>query len=611
MKYLRLSQNRLTRSAGFQVLGVTTAYLGMAVVMTYPLIARFGSYVAGGAEDGAMGVWGLWWVRFSLIDLGQSPLDCQYLFYPGGIDLTFTTLPKALAFISIPFQYLFGLTAAANIIFLLTFVGTGLAMFYLVFHLTGERLPAFLAGAFFAFSPFRWGQMSHLWFLSTMLVPVYILMLVRGKEALKTGNRRAWLFFALAGVALGIQSYDTEHYTIALLLFSAVYLLLNLLWCRNVASLKKWLLLLAGQSLAASVSVLLYLPMLLSANREIAEHGNYVTFPLREIEPGADLLSFIVPNWTSRYLADAFESTASNFLPTETSFLGWTVLVLALVGIWRLRRNRQVWFWAASSLIFACLALGPYLIVNGEMTHVALPFLLLQKVPLLNSTRVPSRLTMLAMLSLSVLAGYGMSSLMPLLRRLKWSHLAVPGAAIAVLTLFFVEYRPMISMFSMGTPKIYEEIAGSNIPGSIIVVPLGWEATPHGAGNEMTFVELYQPVHMRQMVGGMVGRAPKAESLRGAYTPVIDFLAEPMTYEPSELDRDPVAIQRVLDRYQIAFIVVHKAYLDNYYAGEFHPRAVLMKEPETLARLDMYITSYLGMESFAQTDDYVAYRRKK
>jgi len=611
MKKLTLSQNRIEESAGYQFLRVTAAYLGIALVMTYPLMNVFGSYAAGGAEDGAMGVWGLWWVKHSLVDLGQNPLDCQYLFFPGGINLTYTTLPKILALFSIPFQYIFGLTAASNLIFLLMFVGTGVATYYLVLHLTGEKLPAFLAGAFFAFSPFRWGQMSHLWFMSTMLVPVYILMLIRGREALQTGSRRAWLFFASAGLVLGIQSYDTEHYTIALLLFSAIYLIFSLFCCEDRDSLKKWLKLLLGQVLATTIAAMLYLPMLLAARAEIAEHGNYVTFPLREIEAGADLLSFLVPSWVSWYLADPFDSVASRFLPTETSFVGWTVVLLAFMGVWRMHRNRQVWLWLSSVIVFSSLALGPYLIVNGEMSDTPLPFLLLQKIPLLNSTRVPVRLTMLAMLSLSVLAGYGMSSMMPVLRKLKWSNLAIPAATLAVLTLLFIEYRPNFAMFSMESPKIYEEIAASDIPGSVIDLPLGWEATPHGAGSEMTFVELYQPVHQRPLVGGMVGRAPKSKSLRSAYEPVIDYLAEPNTYDSSELDRDPAAIQRVIDEYQIAFIVIHKNHTDYFSAGKFNPRPALLRDPELLAKLDTYIRNDLRIEYVAETDDYVAYRRRK
>lgn len=344
---------------------------------------------------------------------------------------------------------------------------------------------------------------------------------------------------------MAVQSYDTEHYTISLLLLSGGYLLFNLIWVRNRAALKNWLFLLLGQALAAFISALLYAPVLLAANREIAENGDYVTFPIRETFPGADFLSFFVPDGTSWYLGEIFGPVVQQFIGSETSFLGWTVLILAYVGCLRFYKNRQVWFWLTTALVFASLALGPYLIWGGEMKQVPGPFLLLQKLPLFNSTRAPVRFSLFAMLSASVLAGDGIKAIISLFRGRGWTHFAVPVVAMAVLAGMFVEYRPSVSLISTKPPKVYEEIARSDVPGAVLIVPLGWEATPHGGGNEMTFVELYQPEHLWPMVGGMAGRVPKSKALCGVYTPVLDFLAEPRTYEPSGPDRDEAAVGRL------------------------------------------------------------------
>lgn len=94
-------QKDLLKARAIPVLGATAAYLGLALAMTYPLVRYFGSFAAAGSEDGAMSMWSLWWIKSSLLDLGQNPLNCQYLFYPDGINLVFTTSPKALALFSI------------------------------------------------------------------------------------------------------------------------------------------------------------------------------------------------------------------------------------------------------------------------------------------------------------------------------------------------------------------------------------------------------------------------------------------------------------------------------------------------------------------------------
>lgn len=607
-------------------LGLTAAYTVLALLMYYPLIGRIRTFAAGYLEDGSMSVWTLWWMKFSLMDLGQNPLDCQYLFYPDGTTAVFHSIPKALALISIPLQYLFGLTAAYNLVYLFTFVGTALAAYLLIYHLTGERLAAFMGAAFFAFSPYRslHAYAGHLALLSTIMIPAYILMLFRGKDELESRPRRAWLFFTLAGLALGIQSYETEHYTISLLILTAIYLLFQLALARDRSALRRWLLLCLGALAAALISFLLYLPVLLAARAEIASEGDFVTFPIRETYRGADLLSYFVPDWTSPYLADAFQPVVRHFAATETSFLGWTVLILALVGLWSFRRNRQVWFWVISGILFASLALGPYLVVYGEMKHVAGPFLLLQKIPLLNSTRVPVRFSLFAALAASVLAGYGISAILGAVKKgagdpgkeprgglgmqVRQSRLALAAVTVLLATLLFLEYKPPVFLTSTATPAVYREIAASGTAGSVLVVPLGWEATPNASGNEMTFVQLYQPEHMRPMIGGMIARAPKEKSIKGVYTPVLDFLAEPAALEPSSLDKSGATLNHVMDKYQIAFIVIHKVGPETYVRDHLEQSEIT--NAQTLARLDNYITGFLQMEPFADTDEYVAYHRK-
>jgi hypothetical protein len=72
-----------------------------------------------------------------------------------------------------------------------------------------------------------------------------------------------------------------------------------------------------------------------------------------------------------------------------------------------------VWVW--TSLIFGVLTLGPLLQINGRYrfdldgleTTVPLPFALLHYIPVIKANRAPNRNSVLLMLGLAVLAGYG------------------------------------------------------------------------------------------------------------------------------------------------------------------------------------------------------------
>ncbi|MBE0428676.1 MAG: hypothetical protein IBX61_02245 [Thermoleophilia bacterium] len=588
------------------------AYLAMALVMTYPLALHLGSFAAAGLEDGAMSVWNLWWLKFSLFGPGENFLYTGYLFYPEGASLTFHSIPKLLGLASIPLQYLVGVTAAYNIVVLLTFVLTGLATYLLAFHFLGERLPAFLASAFFAFSAIRWDHLGHLQLLATILIPVYILLIIRGKESLAGGGGRPWIYFSLAGLALAMTAYDTEYYAVLLIIFSGFYFLFNIPLERSPAAFRRWGLLLLGIMASGAVFVALFSPMLLAAAGERAARGDYFSFPASWAHLYArEFLSFFVPSQHSEFFGSAFSRFRGRNI--ENTFLGWLPVLLAIGAAWRFRRQRGLWLWAMAAVMFALLALGPNLSFGHRIiTHYG-PYLIITKIPIINTVRVPARFSIITMLAVAILAGYGASALFGYLRRRSrdrnWAGLAVPAATALLLLGIFIEYKPLLQMTSTTAPPVYSEIAASEQPGSVITLPLGWEAGAHVTGIERTYTQLFQLAHQRPMVGGMLARAPKELLFEGLYTPVLAFLANPVDLEPSELDRDPEAIARFRERYRVSFIVAHKTSPEVYYNRAFL-RFPSELTPEALERVDAFVTGYLDMEKFAETDEIVAYRRR-
>jgi hypothetical protein len=610
---------RVSRTARIFLLAL--AYLAMTLALSWPLLLHFRSFVIAGLEDGAMSVWNVWWMKYSIFHLEQSPLHTSSLFWPDGSSLSFHSLPKMLGLMSVPLQYLAGLTVAYNVIFLLTFVVTGLTTYWLALHLIGRRLPAFMAGAFFALCPFRWDQESHLQLLCTMLMPVFILLVMRGRESLTGGGRRPWIYFSLAGLALAGTAYDTEYYTIFLLLFAALFFVFYVPLGRDRRSFYIWFKLMLGLLLAGAVLLVTFAPILLAAARELGENGDYVSFPANQtVFYSADLISFFVPHAHSLYLGSSFDFVSRNVVVTDATFLGWLPVALALAGIWRFRRVREFWLWVTGALFFAALALGPFVTVNGVVRNLHGPYWLITKLPVLSSARVPARFGVMTALAVAILAGYGCAALFGWLEKpgrfrgvsggpAGWTGIAVPVAAALILLGMFLEFRPYIDMTSTTMPPVYADIAASGDTGSVVTLPLGWEAGNDTTGIERTYTQLFATVHEMPMVGGMLARTPKDRLFGGVYAPVIDFLANPVLLQPSDLDRDPGAIERFRERYDVAFIVAHKQPPEVYFYGQYL-RFTPNMTPEALDRVDKYVTAYLDMEKFAETDEIVAYRRK-
>ncbi len=90
-------------------------YLLLAIILTYPLVLHFATHVAGDGSDDPALAWNLWWVPYSILHLGTSPIHTDYMFYPIGLNLAFYTLTYLNAFLSIPIQFAFNLVVATTI----------------------------------------------------------------------------------------------------------------------------------------------------------------------------------------------------------------------------------------------------------------------------------------------------------------------------------------------------------------------------------------------------------------------------------------------------------------------------------------------------------------
>ena len=100
-----------------------------------------------------------------------------------------------------------------NLVFLSTFVLSGLGMFLLARELTGSRSAGFVAGLAYAFSPFRIASIPHLQVLSSAWMP-FVLYGLRRHFA--TGRLRPLAGAAAAWIA---QNLSCGYY---LLFFSPV-----------------------------------------------------------------------------------------------------------------------------------------------------------------------------------------------------------------------------------------------------------------------------------------------------------------------------------------------------------------------------------------------------
>ena len=149
-------------------------YLVLSLVYLRPIWRLAGSHLAPDPGDPIFNLdvlkWGVHQARLGFPDFWNAPF-----FYPtrGVITLSDHLLGPALAAAGLQ-PVLPNPVAAYNLIFAASFVLCGVSVFHVLRRSGSAPLPALLGGAIFAFSPYRWDQLSHLQMLLAGLVPLVL-----------------------------------------------------------------------------------------------------------------------------------------------------------------------------------------------------------------------------------------------------------------------------------------------------------------------------------------------------------------------------------------------------------------------------------------------------
>lgn len=161
------SSDHLTRR--LNSLTVTVIYAVMTVAFTWPITRGIGHDVPGDLGDPLLNIWILAWdVTHALSGRWWN----APIFYPHQLALAYSEHLLAQAIQIAP---LYALThnpiLCYNVLFLSTFVLSGLGMFLFTRELTGDPVVALAGGAAYAFAPYRIGSLPHLQVLSSAWMP--------------------------------------------------------------------------------------------------------------------------------------------------------------------------------------------------------------------------------------------------------------------------------------------------------------------------------------------------------------------------------------------------------------------------------------------------------
>jgi hypothetical protein len=469
----------------------------LTLLLTYPLPLRMASTVLNDSPDTHLFLWTLGWDVHALTSQPFSIFDAN-IYYPQRLTLAYSENLIGSAFFAAPVLWLTGnAVLALNIVTLLSCLLCGLGAYLLARQLGLSTASAILCGLIFAFSPARFFRITQIHLATVQWVPFTLAYLHgyldhgRPKDA-----RLAIAFFTL-------QSLTSGHGAVFATLAVAALLVFRLATGDSIQIVRRLHDVgIAGLALLLP-TVLVFLPYLVVENELGLQRSleNFDPVPVSFLASPTSLHSFVL----SLLPGTPVNEAANGFL-----FPGYLPILFAAVAILskgRDRRDRRtVVFYALMTLVCVWLSAGTPLElwswVNG--------------LPGLSLVRVPSRFMILAVLGLSVLAGFGLEQISraPSVGRRR-------ALAVAVCVFWILECAAIplqLAPFRVDLPGVDRWLAEQPKPFVVAEIPVGLKA------RFQTTYMLHSMAHWQKTIQGY----------SGVQAPLHDRLYEELKYFPDE-----------------------------------------------------------------------------
>lgn len=358
---------------------------------------------------------------------------------------------------------------------------------------------------------------------------------------------------------LGLRISIRELYTPALLLSILVILRLARRWRISLVPIGRSAVLSAARlALCAGLTAALPLVPFMHAVGMRVAMGRWVSPAIywRSSPPGVDLVALALPNPNHPLAPEAWRAwlgaRPDGYLENVASMplVAIVVLCLAWRSGWHAPR-----LWLVSWLVFAWMALGPFVHVAGVNTYVPSPWTLLRYVPVIGLARNPSRFAVMMMLALAVLFALALSYLRETRLKHRWARWAI-GAVV------MMELLPVPrDLHSARIPSIYDRIAADPRDVRVLELPFGVRDGTFSLGNYTSRTQFYQTRHEKAIVGGNLSRisARRVEAtLRYPMLRVLILLSEGRPLDPDAIDKLAAHAPEFIAQANIGYIVIDR-----------------------------------------------------
>ncbi|TAL67192.1 MAG: hypothetical protein EPN88_07625, partial [Bacteroidetes bacterium] len=425
-------------------------------------------------------------MKKSLVDLKQNPFYTHYIYYPFGTGLIYNAFTPLHGVFSIPFQLLFGLTTAHNIVLILSLIAAAFGTFFLCYELCRDKKYSIIGSILFAFSPFVMERIQmHINLSDVFPIVWFVLFFV------KAHKKPLLNFILFSSVFLFFIFLTDYYYLFYTLLFIGIYIIFFRTRALFFTTCK-----------ILTIFLIVTSPFLIMFIHDYQNLNFYEIYQdARALSP--DLFRFVIPSWQNQHLLRWYEliyNKVGRNIDGETYYFGLIPLGFLIFSVIKLfRKNIWIKFFTFVFFIFFIFALGPTLKIGGENTNLLLPFSLLQQTPMLRELRVSGRFIIYCYLALAVIVSITLKKLL-YKSQVLWKRIGILFVFLVVL----IEYWPgTIQLEKFEDYPVYQTIKDDKDNFSVLEIPIPF-------WSDYNRIMYFQTIHEKPIIGGMVSRVPKS-----------------------------------------------------------------------------------------------------
>jgi hypothetical protein len=534
---------RVRPSAALISTCVVAAYVVLACLAFAPTAPFDGARLPNGPTgDPLQMVWFLAWTPSALLH-GHNPFFTTAIDYPSGANLASNTSVPLLGLLAAPITYLFNPITTFNVLLRAALAGSAISMYFVLGRWCRSYSARVVGGLLFGFGPYLATHVHTEGHLNLVFLPVLPLLAWCVDAAFFSLRWRAVPLGVLIGVLATAQLLiSPELLSDCALVAGAVVVILGIAHRdRATERLRRGATVVASTVVTFGTLAAWPIVELLAGRQHLAGSVASVAHLQRF---RTDLLAPLLPT-TRELIAPGLAVRAANVAAAPVvragggaelgAYLGVPLVVVCVLVTFWLRRRGVVQAFALATAVAFVLSLGDRLTVDGHVTPLRLPELVLAHLPLLKNT-VPARFAAIVALGATVLVAIGLDRALAAVRAAPPGRRAVgigatvvacgavvlpllpsgayatertavaPSVATAIST--HVPRGAVVLTYPYADPPFTEAMAWSALARVRFSLIGGYATVPLPSGSAAIFAPLLDPPSVQEfLAAGPVGRA--------------------------------------------------------------------------------------------------------